>query len=154
MILINPKKERVRYVLQINFPAPSKVEIDYQGLFQGMRLGRASGAQNIIIRGNSCTITQNVAGASRMNRDKLVRYQDYFDMWQRRFHSCKLHHITRARNKQANMLANIGAAKAKVPPGVLFKHINHRSIRRWHPQATRQAQVFRQKPDQEDVPSK
>ena len=75
-------------------------------------------------------------------------------MWQRRFHSCVLHHIARTRNKQANRLANIGEAKAQVPPGVFFRHINHRSIRRWHPQVTREIKIFGQKSDQEDPPSK
>ena len=112
MILVTPHKEQISYVLQIDFPSPSKVEIDYEGLFQGMRLARSSGAQHIIIQGSSCIITQNAAGASRMNMDKLARYQDYFDMCQRRFHSCELQHVAHTRNKQANMLANIGAAKA------------------------------------------
>ena len=51
-------------------------------------------------------------------------------------------------------LANIGAAKAKVPPGVFFRRINHRSIRRWHPHATLAVEVLRKKPDKDVGPLK
>ena len=46
------------------------------------------------------------------------------------------------------------SSKSAVPPGVFFRHINNRSIGRWHPQATREVKIFGQRPDQEDPPSK
>ena len=100
--LISPGGERLNYVLQIDFPFPSKVEADYEGLFQGMRLAKASGADEIIIRGNSSIIAQNAIGAGRGKVASLAAYKDHYDTLQKRFRSCQLQHVTRTRNKQAS----------------------------------------------------
>ena len=46
------------------------------------------------------------------------------------FEGCELRHIGRESNEEADKLANIGATKAPVPPGVFFERIEHRSIKK------------------------
>jgi ribonuclease HI len=136
VILISPDGERLNYILQIDFSCPSKVEADYEGLFQGMRLAKALGADEIIIRGNSSIIAQNEKGAGRDKAGSLAAYQDHYDTLQKRFRSCQLQYVTRTRNKQASKLADIGSAKAQIPPDAFFRRVGHRSIKKWHPQPT------------------
>ena len=68
------------------------------------------------------------------------------------FEGCELRHIGRESNEEADKLANIGATKAPVPPGVFFEHIEHRSIKKKRAPPTSAAPAWSKTPSTEDPP--
>ena len=55
------------------------------------------------------------------------------------FEGCELRHIGRESNEEADMLANIGSRKSKVPDGVFLECIKQRSIKTKQPHETSSA---------------
>ena len=49
------------------------------------------------------------------------------------FEGCKLHYVGRESNEEADLLANIGSRKGKVPDEVFLECIKQRSIKLKHP---------------------
>ena len=47
-------------------------------------------------------------------------------------------------------MANIGSAKAQIPPDVFFRRVRHRSVKKWHPQPTPAVVITKKKPDKDD----
>ena len=68
------------------------------------------------------------------------------------FEGCELRHIGRESNEEADRLANLGATKAPVPPGVFLERIEHRSIKQKRTSPTSAAPVKSKAPSTEDSP--
>ena len=41
MILISPKGDKLRYVLQMDFKRPTNKEVEYEALLHGMRMAKS-----------------------------------------------------------------------------------------------------------------
>ncbi|WP_369124900.1 reverse transcriptase-like protein, partial [Pseudomonas sp. CCC3.2] len=53
VILTSPKGDKMRYVLQMEFPNPSNNEAEYEALIHDMRMAKACGATRLLIYGDS-----------------------------------------------------------------------------------------------------
>ena len=58
VVLISPKGDKLKYVLQINFEKASNNEEEYEALLHGMRMAKACGATRLIIYGDSNLVVQ------------------------------------------------------------------------------------------------
>ena len=58
VILISPKGDKLKYVLQMNFKKASNNEAEYVGLLHGMRMAKACGATRLMIYGDSNLVVQ------------------------------------------------------------------------------------------------
>ena len=61
--------------------------------------------------------------------DNMIAYRDMYNILEGNFEGCELRHIGRESNEEADMLANIGSRKEKVPEGVFLECIKQRSIK-------------------------
>jgi hypothetical protein len=59
----------------------------------------------------------------------MTAYRNLYYYLEGTFDRCEVSHISRASNKEANNLANIGSQCLPVPPGVFWEEINERSIK-------------------------
>jgi hypothetical protein len=59
----------------------------------------------------------------------MTAYQNLYYYLEGTFDGCKGSHISRANNKEADNLANIGSQCFTVPPGVFWEEITERSIK-------------------------
>ena len=53
IVLISPKGDKLKYILQINFEKASNNEAEYEALLLGMRTTKACGATRLLIYGDS-----------------------------------------------------------------------------------------------------
>jgi ribonuclease HI len=118
VVLVSPKGDKMRYVLRMSFPNPSNNEAEYEALLHGMRMAKACGATCLKIFGDS-----NLAVQQSMNRcdavsENMVAYRDMYNNLEGLFEGCKVSHINRASNEEADGLANIGSWCLPIPPGV------------------------------------
>src|SRR3954471_20729898 len=58
VVLISPKGEKLKYILQVNFEKASNNEAEYEALLHGMRMAKACGATRLIIYGDSNLVVQ------------------------------------------------------------------------------------------------
>ena len=61
--------------------------------------------------------------------DNMIAYRDLYNIMEGNFEVCKLRHIGRESNEEADLLANIGSQKGKVPDRVFLECIKQRSIK-------------------------
>ena len=125
-MLISPKGEKLRYILQINFEKASNNEAEYEALFHGMRMAKACGATRLIIYGDSNLIVQQAMRDCEAVADNMSAYQKLYNTLEGEFDGCELNYVTRANNSEADELANIGSTRGPIPPGVFLESISHR----------------------------
>jgi ribonuclease HI len=130
VILISPKGDKLRYILQMEFELPSNNEAEYEALIHGMRMAKALGCTRLMIYGDSNLVVQQTMKACDAIADNMIAYRDLYNIMESCFEGCELRHIGRESNEEADKLANIGATKAPVPPGVFLERIEHRSIKK------------------------
>jgi hypothetical protein len=59
----------------------------------------------------------------------MIAYRNLYYYLEGTFDGCKVSHVSRASNKEADNLANIGSQCLLIPPGVFWKEIIERSIK-------------------------
>ena len=58
VILISPKGDKLRYVLQMDFQRPTNNEAEYKALLYGRRMAKNYGATHLMIYGDSNLVVQ------------------------------------------------------------------------------------------------
>ena len=57
-MLISPKGEKLKYILQVNFEKASNNKAEYEALLHRMHMAKACGATRLIIYGDSNLVVQ------------------------------------------------------------------------------------------------
>jgi hypothetical protein len=119
----------MRYVLRMRFANPSNNEAEYEAVPHGMRMAKACGATRIKIHGDSNLIAQQVMKDYDATCTNMIAYRAMYDKLEGNFEGCKVTHIGRESNEEADSLASIGSKCLPIPPGVFFEEIFERSIK-------------------------
>jgi hypothetical protein len=96
--------------------------------YNGMRMAKACGATRLKIFGDSNLVVQQVMNRCDAVSDNMIAYRNLYYYLEGMFDGCKLSHVSRTSNKEADNLANIGSQCLPVPPGVFWEEIVERSI--------------------------
>jgi hypothetical protein len=113
----------------MRFANPSNNEAEYEAVLHGMHMAKACGATRIKIHGDSNLIAQQVMKECDATVANMIAYRAMYDKLEGNFEGCKVTHIGRENNEEADNLANIGSKCLPIPPGVFFKEIFERSIK-------------------------
>jgi ribonuclease HI len=152
VILISPKGDKLRYVLQMGFKLPSNNEAEYEALIHGMKMAKALGCTRLMIYGDSNLVVQQTMKACDAIADNMIAYRDLYNTLEGSFDGCELRHIGRESNEEADMLANLGSTGAQFPPGVFLERIEHRSIKEKRAPPASTAPAKNKVPSTEDPP--
>jgi hypothetical protein len=101
-------------------------------------MAKACGATRLRIFGDSNLVVHQVMNRCDALCKNMTTYRNYLEGT---FDRCEVSHISRASNKEANVLANIGSQCLPIPPGVFWEEIVERSI-----QGTKPSGMKKQKP--------
>src|SRR3954452_4315255 len=129
VVLISPQRDKMKYVLRMNFPLPSNNEAEYEALLHGMWMARACGPTCLEIYGDSNRVVQQTMNLCDAINDNMVAYREMYNILEASFEGCELKHIARASNDEADTLANISSTCSPIPDGVFYEVINKRSIK-------------------------
>jgi hypothetical protein len=113
----------------MRFANPSNNEAEYEAVLHGMRMAKACGTTRIKIHGDSNLIAQQVMKECDATYANMIAYRAMYDKLEGNFEGCKVTHIGRESNEEADNLANIGSKCLPIPPGVFFKEIFERSVK-------------------------
>src|SRR4051794_23463764 len=129
VVLISPQRDKMKYVLRMNFPLPSNNEAEYEALLYGMRMARACGATRLEIYRDSNLVVQQTMNLCDAINDNMLAYREMYNILEASFKGCELKHIAKGSNDEADTLANIGSTCSPIPDGVFYEVINKRSIK-------------------------
>jgi ribonuclease HI len=110
VILISPHGDKLKYVLRMSFPQASNNEAEYETLLHGMKISKACGATRLKIFGDSNLFVQQVMNRRDTINDNMMAYKNLYHYLKGTFDGCKVSHISRNSNEEADHLANIGSS--------------------------------------------
>jgi ribonuclease HI len=129
VVLISPQGDKLKYVLRMSFPQASNNEAEYEALLHGMKMAKACGATRLKIFGDSDLVVQQVMNKCDAINENMTAYMNLYYYLEGIFDGCKVSHISRASNEEADNLANIGSQCLPVPQGVFWEEVIERSIK-------------------------
>jgi ribonuclease HI len=109
VVLISPQGDKLKYMKQMIFPHALNNEAEYEALLHGMRMAKACGATRLRIFGDSNLVVQQVMNRCDVLSDNMTAYRNLYYYLEGTFDGCKVSHISRASNKEADILSNIGS---------------------------------------------
>jgi hypothetical protein len=113
----------------MSFPQASNNEAEYEALLHGMKMAKACGATRLKIFGDSNLIVQQVMNKCDAIGDNMTAYRNLYYYLEGTFARCKVLHVSRASNEEADNLANIGSQCLHIPQGVFWEEIIEGSIK-------------------------
>jgi hypothetical protein len=94
-----------------------------------MKMAKACGATRLKIFGDLNLVVQQVMNKCDAISDNMIAYRNLYYYLEGTFDGCEVSHVSRASNKEADNLANIGSQCLPVPQGVFWEEIIERSIK-------------------------
>jgi ribonuclease HI len=121
VVLISPQGDKLKYVLQMSFPHASNSEAEYEALLHDMRMAKACGVNRLKIFGDLNLVVHQVMNRCDTLRDNMTAYKNLYYYLEETFNGCKVPHVSRASNEEADILANIGSQCLPVPLAVCWE---------------------------------
>ena len=81
VILISPKGDKLRYVLQMDFKRPTNNEAEYEALLHGMQMAKNYGAIHLMIYGDSNLVVQQTMKEYDAVAANMIAYRDCTTSW-------------------------------------------------------------------------
>src|SRR3954462_958619 len=153
VILVSPRKDEMRYVLQIHFTATNN-EAEYEALLYGLRMAISLGIRRLMIFGDSDLVINQVMKEWDIRSQAMTTYCVAVRKLEKKFDGLELHHIPRAQNQAADDLAKLGSTRGQVPSGVYLEHLYSPTVKE-DPYLEADPDMLPDKniPDKEDIPA-
>jgi ribonuclease HI len=127
VLLISPKGEQLKYVLQI-FWMVSNNEAEYEALLHGLRLAISLGIKRLLVYGDSVVVINQVNKSWDHNKENMDAYCLEVRKLENKFYGLEFHHVVRDNNVAADVLSKLGSTHAQVPVGVFVHELHAPSI--------------------------
>ncbi|XP_076922471.1 uncharacterized protein LOC143584238 [Bidens hawaiensis] len=108
--ITNPEGQQFTYALHLEFKSTNN-EAEYEALLAGLRIARKLGARHLEAHVDSMLVANQIEGSYDAKDDKMASYLAQAKALMATFATCKVKHINRSENKQAdtlNKLASVG----------------------------------------------
>jgi ribonuclease HI len=130
VLLISPKGEQLKYVLQI-FGKVCNNESEYEALLHGLRLAASLAIKRLLVYGDSAVVINQVSKSWDRNKENMDAY--CLEVWklENKFYSLEFHHIIRDKNVAADVLSKLGSTRAQVPAGVFVHELHAVNTKIW-----------------------
>jgi ribonuclease HI len=113
VLLISPKGEQLKYVLQI-FWKVSNNEAEYEALLHRLCLTISLGIKRLLVYGDSAVVINQVKSWDR-NNENMDTYCLEVRKFENKFYSLEFHHVVHDNNIAADVLSKLGSTRAQVP---------------------------------------
>src|SRR5438552_7853211 len=127
IVLISPTGERLKYVLQIHFPASNNAA-EYEALLHGLRITTSLGIRRLAVHGDSELVVNQVQKEYSCSSAKMSAYCQEVRKLEGTFDGLELTHVLRNDNNEADELAKMGSRRAPTPPSVFVQQLHQPTI--------------------------
>jgi ribonuclease HI len=128
VLLISPKGEQLKYILQILFKA-SNNEAEYEALLHGLCLVVSLGIKQLLVYGDSSVVIKQVTKEWDRNKENMDAYCEEVQKLEKHLYGLELHHVLRDNNIGADILAKLGSTSTEVPVEVFIQELYKPSIK-------------------------
>jgi ribonuclease HI len=135
VLLISPKGEQLKYVLQI-FWKVSNNKAEYEAMLHGLRLAISLGIKRLLVYGDSVVVINQVNKSWDHNKENMDTYYLEVRNLENKFYGLEFHHVIRDNNVAAGVLSKLGSTHAQVPAGVFVHELHTPSILKPAPTTT------------------
>ena len=104
VVITSPEKDDLKYGVQLKFPITNN-EAEYEALWTGLRIARALGAENIVLKSNSQLVIGQVRGDFEAKETRMQKYLKLANQLVSTFHRAKFVQIPRDQNAEADEIA-------------------------------------------------
>ena len=153
VVLVSPRKDEMRYVLQIHFPATNN-EAEYEALLYGLRMAISLGIRRLMIFGDSDLVINQVMKEWDIRSPAMTTYCVAVRKLEKKFDGLELHHIPRAQNQAADDLAKLGSTRGQIPSGIYLELLHSPTVKE-EPYSEADPSMLPDEniPDKEDIPA-
>jgi ribonuclease HI/dsDNA-binding SOS-regulon protein len=127
VLLISPKGEQLKYVLQI-FWKVSNNEAGYEAVLHGLRHVISLGIKRLLVYGDSAVVINQVNKSWDRNKENMDTYCLEVYNLENKFYGFEFHHVVRDNNVAADVLSKLGSTHAQVPIRVFVHELHAPSI--------------------------
>jgi ribonuclease HI len=127
VLLISPKGEQLKYVLQI-FWKVSNNEAEYEALLHGLRLAISLGIKRLLVYDDFAVVNNLVYRSWDCNKENMDAYCLEVRKLKNKFNSLEFHHVIRDNNVAADVLSKLGSTRAQVLAGDFVHKLHTPSI--------------------------
>jgi ribonuclease HI len=127
VLLISPKGEQLKYVLQI-FWKVSNNNAEYEALLHELRLAISLGIKRLLVYGDSAVVINQVNKSWDHNKENMDAYCLEVRKLENKFYSLEFHHVVRDNNIATDVLSKLGSTRAQLPAGVFVHELHAPSI--------------------------
>jgi ribonuclease HI len=127
ILLISPKGEQLKYVLQI-FWNVSNNEAEYEALLHGLRLAISLCIKRLLVHNNFAVVINKVNKSWDRNKENMDAYCLEVRKLENKFYGLEFHHVVHDNNVVADVLSKLGSTRAQVPAGVFVHELHAPSI--------------------------
>ena len=128
IVLTSPKRDQLKYVLQIHFAASNNVA-EYEALVHGLKVAKEISMRRIQCFGDSDLVVQQVSGTWDALDANMALYQFHVQQISGYFEGCVFRHIPQAKNDAADTLSKLGSSRQAIPTGISLEHLRKPSIK-------------------------
>ena len=123
VVLVSPRGDKLRYVLQIHFDSANN-EANYKALLYGLRMAISLGVRHLMVYGDSDLVVNQVMKEWDVRSPAMTGYCNAVRKHEKKFERLELHHVPRLKNQAADELAKIGSKREAIPSNVFLEHIH------------------------------
>src|SRR5437763_9427204 len=127
IMLISPTGERLKYVLQIYFPASNNAA-EYKALLHDLRITISLGIRRLAVHGDSELVINQVQKEYSCTSTKMLAYCQEIRKLEGTFDGLELTHVLWNDNNEADELAKMGSKWTPVPAGVFIQQLHQPTI--------------------------
>jgi ribonuclease HI len=132
VLLISPRGEQLKYVLQIHYNA-SNNGAEYEALIHGLRIAVSLGIKQLLAFGDSMVIIEQVNKEWDCVKDTMDAYCTEIRKLEGHFEGIEFQHVPRNNKVAADVLSKLGYQRALVPAGVFVQDLCKPSIKLLYP---------------------
>nr|CAB3446761.1 unnamed protein product [Digitaria exilis] len=127
VLLISPRGDQLKYVLQIRF-AVSNNAAEYEALLHGLKMAITLSIKRLLVYRDSMLVIKQVNKDWNRNHENMDAYYEEVRKLEKHFLGIEFHHVERDYNIAADVLSKLGSSRAEVPSGVFVNEFSKPSI--------------------------
>ena len=109
IVLTSPKRDVLKYVLQIHFNASNNVT-EYEAVIHGLNVAKEIGIRRIECFGDSDLVVQQTSGNWDVLDANMALYRFHVQKTSGFFEGCEFKHVHRNDNEAADVLSKLGSS--------------------------------------------
>src|SRR5438132_2779970 len=127
IVFISPIGERLKYILQIYFPASNNAA-KYEALLHGLRITISLGIRQLAVRGDSELVVNQIQKEYSCTSTKISTYYQEVRKLESTIDGLELTHVLRNDNNEADELAKMGSRRAPIPTSAFVQQLHQPTI--------------------------